>query len=82
MALRLSEGLGLRVEKTQPLQAGGVPAMPDVGDRRNAGVPEVLKVGIAGCATERASLLATNGDWAKRGSLASEKKELQALAKR
>ncbi len=78
----MSEGLGLGVEKTQPLQAGGGPAMPDVGDRRNAGVPEVLKVGIAGCTTERVNLLATNGGWAKRGSQASENKELQVLAKR
>ena len=82
MALRLSEWLGLRVEKTQPMLAGGAPAMPDVGDRRNAGAPEVLKVGIAGWAIERGSLLATNGDWAKRGRLASENKELQAIAKR
>jgi hypothetical protein len=62
LALRLSEWLGLRVEKTQPLQAGGVPAMTDVGDRRNAGAPEVQMVGGARSATERENLLATNCD--------------------
>ena len=82
MALRLSEWLGLGVEKAKPLQAGGVPAMPDVGDRRNAGAPEVLKVGIAGCATERVSLLATNGDLAKPGTQACEIKARLTLAKR
>jgi hypothetical protein len=56
--------------------------MTDVGNRRNAGAPEVLKVGIAGCATERESLLATNSGQAKRGGQASGKRELQGLAKR
>ncbi len=56
--------------------------MSDVGDRRNAGAPEVQMVGGARCATERENLLPTNGDWAKRGSQASENKELQVLAKR
>jgi hypothetical protein len=78
----LSEWLGLGAAKTLRLQAGGVPAMPDVGDRRNAGVPEVLQVGIAGCATDRENLPPTNGAGPERRGLASENKELQALAKR
>ncbi len=82
MALRLSEWLGLRVEKTQPMQAGGGPAMPDVGDRRNAGVPEVLQVGNAGCATDRENLPPANGAGPERRGLASENTELQAYEHR
>jgi hypothetical protein len=82
LALRLSEWLGLRVEKTQPLQAGGVPAMPDVGDRRNAGAPEVQIVGGARCATERENLLPANVCGPERRLQAGENKELQVLAKR
>ena len=82
MALRLSEWLGLGVEKAQPLQAGGVPAMPDVGDRRNAGAQEVQMVGGTSSETERENLLATKSSGRKRRGQASENTELQALAKR
>ncbi len=82
MALRLSEWLGLGVEKTQSLQAGGVPAMPDVGDRRNAGTLEVQMVGAARCEIERENLVPTQGCAAKRRWQASENKDLQTLAKR
>ncbi len=82
MALRLSEWLGLGAAKPLRLQAGGVPAMPDVGDRCNAGVPEVKMVGGKSGATERENLLPANGGGTKRRGQASENTELQTLAKR
>lgn len=56
--------------------------MPDVGDRCNAGVPEVKMVGGKSGATERENLLPANGGGTKRRGQASENTELQTLAKR
>jgi hypothetical protein len=56
--------------------------MADVGDRRNAGVPKVLQVGIAGCATDRENLPPANGAGPERRGLASENTELQAYEHR